>query len=324
MGRFWVGAILLVVFLGMIMLAAFDNYFPWFRYINILFISVLTFVAVIEMRRALGKDRIPDEFSWIIWAYGIGIGPSFVFFGYPGVVLFSLILFVVSALTAFKINSANSLINIAFVLVYPGLFMASMLYIVECASTHSLESFENNALLYDYIVSVSGKDVWTILNIPRITYLLPYNALGLSLVFFVSAATDMCAFFVGVLLGKHKLCPEISPKKTVEGAVGGIFGGLLASVLLFLVFEVWQPFGAIRGLTIHGMKQFYIFLSYALIGLLGSAMTQIGDLLASLFKRWSGIKDYSRLLGEHGGVIDRFDGIMLNSVMVALIFNFII
>ena len=85
-------------------------------------------------------------------------------------------------------------------------------------------------------------------------------------------------------------------------------------------------FGAHFGLTYEGLglSTFSVVATYVVIGLFGSAMTQIGDLLASMVKRYCGIKDYSRILGEHGGIMDRFDGIMLNAVFVSFVFMFII
>ena len=184
--------------------------------------------------------------------------------------------------------------------------------------------------MYQYLEN----DIWLFLNdkiglhTGRETYLLPLNALALALVFAVSTFTDMFAYFVGGLFGKHKLCPEISPKKTVEGAIGGIFGGLLGSAIVYLIFDYSHLFGygPQFGLSFEGLglQPYYMWITYALIGLFGSAATQIGDLLASMIKRYCGIKDYSRLLGEHGGIIDRMDGIMLNSVFVSFVFMFIL
>ena len=146
--------------------------------------------------------------------------------------------------------------------------------------------------------------------------------------FAVSSFTDVFAYFVGSIFGKHKLCPDISPKKTVEGAIGGIVGGILGSALVYFVFDFWHFFGygAQFGLTFEGLglSTFNTALTYSLIGLFGSVATQIGDLLASMIKRYCGVKDYSRILGEHGGIMDRFDGIMFNSVLVSFVFMFIL
>ena len=78
------------------------------------------------------------------------------------------------------------------------------------------------------------------------------------------------------------------------------------------------------GLSIHGLSKPNLILVYVVIGFIGSILTQIGDLLASLIKRHCGIKDYGKILGAHGGVMDRFDGIMLNAIFVAAVYMFII
>lgn len=113
-----------------------------------------------------------------------------------------------------------------------------------------------------------------------------------------SFSSDTAAFFTGLALGKHKLCPKVSPKKTREGAVGGLLGGMLGMVLyrigFFLVTEV----------PLH--------ISWCVaLGLIGAALGQLGDLVFSCIKREYGIKDYGRLLPGHGGVLDRFDSVIL-------------
>ena len=147
-------------------------------------------------------------------------------------------------------------------------------------------------------------------------------SLGLALVFCVSMFTDVFALVFGLLMGKHKLAPKISPKKTIEGAVGGIFGGILGALVVFLIFEV---FGWLQmGFFTWGLRKSYTILSYSLIAVFGSCLTQIGDLVASLIKRNLGVKDFSRLLGDHGGMLDRVDGIMLNACFVSFICTFIV
>jgi phosphatidate cytidylyltransferase len=108
----------------------------------------------------------------------------------------------------------------------------------------------------------------------------------------VAFGTDIFAYFSGYLLGKHKLCPSISPKKTVEGAVGGLLGSMVLT-LVFLYF--FSP-----DLLLHGLW----------IGFMGSLLSQVGDLVASMFKRKLGIKDYGTLIPGHGGILDRFDSVV--------------
>ena len=114
----------------------------------------------------------------------------------------------------------------------------------------------------------------------------------------VAFGTDIFAYFSGYLLGKHKLCPSISPKKTVEGAVGGLLGSMVLT-LVFLYF--FSP-----DLLLHGLW----------IGFMGSLLSQVGDLVASMFKRKLGIKDYGTLIPGHGGILDRFDSVLFTGPFI--------
>ena len=319
LNRIIVGIGIAALIVAIVVIAALSVHYHsiYLRGLDALIISVLILLSVIEMRRALGRERIPDNFSWLIWVYGFGITPSYVLFGYSGILFFTLLIFVLSTLTAFRINRADCLIHIAFMLVYPGLFMSSMLYINHCASTQPIAE---NSVLSQYVIY----DAWTLIGAKRTSVLLPYNALGLAFVFAVSTMTDIFAYFIGSIFGKQKLAPSISPNKSIQGAIGGVFGGVLGSFIVYVLFEHFKLFGQGTALSIHGLSPFNLVLSYALIGFFGSIMTQIGDLLASFIKRYCGIKDFSRILGEHGGIIDRFDGIMLNATFVAIVYMFII
>ena len=125
--------------------------------------------------------------------------------------------------------------------------------------------------------------------------------------FICSWVSDVFAYFVGRLFGKHKLIPEISPKKTVEGSIGGIVFAVLAMLLFGFIVDSF--FDAIT-------------VNYLVLGLMGfvlSIISQIGDLIASSLKREYGVKDYSNLLPGHGGIADRFDSIFAISLLVLAI-----
>ena len=129
----------------------------------------------------------------------------------------------------------------------------------------------------------------------------------LILVFIVSWVCDAMAYVVGSLFGKHKLIPEISPKKTVEGAIGGVVSAIAAYML----------YGLILDLAIPSIKVNYIVL--AVFGLVLAVVSQLGDLIASLIKRECGIKDYGRIFPGHGGVMDRFDSILSIATVLMII-----
>lgn len=141
--------------------------------------------------------------------------------------------------------------------------------------------------------------------------------LGLWLMLYLTATTmftDIGAHGVGTLMGKHKLCPTISPNKTIEGAVGGtIVGAIIGTVMLALVEHHY-------GFSIFGIENqivgiILIFVVSVIITILG----QIGDLIASKLKREFGIKDYSNLFPGHGGVMDRFDSTLITGTAFFLV-----
>lgn len=118
------------------------------------------------------------------------------------------------------------------------------------------------------------------------------------LVIITAFATDIMAYFTGFLFGKHKLCPNLSPKKTIEGAVGGALGSVVFSGLF--------GYFVVPNLLVHCM----------IIGLIGGILSQCGDLTASAYKRKMGIKDYGNLIPGHGGIMDRFDSVLFTAPVV--------
>ncbi len=131
-------------------------------------------------------------------------------------------------------------------------------------------------------------------------------------VFICAWVTDTFAYFCGMLFGrggKHKLIPDVSPKKTVEGSIGGIVFCVLA-MLLF-------------GLIIKSISDFSVnYLMLAVAGLLASVVSQVGDLCMSVIKRTYGIKDYGKLFPGHGGVLDRFDSVLAVAVVLVSFCSF--
>ncbi len=116
---------------------------------------------------------------------------------------------------------------------------------------------------------------------------------------------DSGAFFVGRAMGRHKLAPALSPKKTVEGAVGGLIAAVVALMLFGLVLKLtgcWVNFGYL-----------------AIYGLVGGVVGQLGDLAFSAIKREYGVKDYSNLLPGHGGMLDRFDSTIFTAPVLELL-----
>ena len=130
------------------------------------------------------------------------------------------------------------------------------------------------------------------------------------LVFVAAWMCDSFAYFTGRFFGKHKLAPHLSPKKTVEGSIGGIVFAVLGCVLYGLAIE-----------KITGLNARYLVL--AATGLILSVVSQIGDLWASLIKREYGVKDYSQMMPGHGGIMDRFDSIIaISTILMAICIAF--
>jgi phosphatidate cytidylyltransferase len=130
------------------------------------------------------------------------------------------------------------------------------------------------------------------------------------LVLLTAFGSDIFAYFTGVLIGKHKLCPNLSPKKTVEGFIGGIVG----SVLLCCVwgyFFLGDFFNSELDIPLPGGNS--ISGHFIIIGALGGAISVLGDLTASAIKRKLGVKDYGKLIPGHGGVMDRMDSVLFTA-----------
>ena len=132
----------------------------------------------------------------------------------------------------------------------------------------------------------------------------------LLLPFILSFACDTFAYFAGMAFGKHKLAPKVSPKKTIEGSIGGMAGNVVCGLVFAFVMDRW--FGGSIG---YGPM--------AALALLCSIVAQVGDLSFSLIKREFGIKDYGRLFLEHGGVLDRFDSVLFVTPVVEIILSMV-
>ncbi|MDE6319340.1 MAG: phosphatidate cytidylyltransferase [Lachnospiraceae bacterium] len=130
---------------------------------------------------------------------------------------------------------------------------------------------------------------------------------GIYLVWFVFLASwgsDTCAYCVGVLIGKHKMTPKLSPKKSVEGAIGGVLGAaILFTLYTHFVINVYS------GITLSLPLA-------AILGAAGALVSMVGDLAASAVKRDHEIKDYGKLIPGHGGIMDRFDSVIVAAPII--------
>jgi phosphatidate cytidylyltransferase len=132
---------------------------------------------------------------------------------------------------------------------------------------------------------------------------LPYGIFVYALIFVCSSVCDTCALAAGMMFGKHKMAPELSPKKTMEGAVGGLLGSAVCSVILAYILRYMYPEADFR-------------IQFLIIGICGALISMIGDLAASAIKRNHNIKDYGKLIPGHGGIMDRFDSVIVTAPMI--------
>ena len=189
-------------------------------------------------------------------------------------------------------------------------FIASIVYNMA-SRTHSINNVISTLFVMIYPVTI-------------MTYTLALNYLpmpqfsitAIILVIGGTALVDSMAYFVGSLVRGPKLCPAISPKKTISGAVGGLIGGVGAG-LIVMVFGNLGILGCVPISTNVAVNTIH----YAVLGVGIAIFCQIGDLISSYVKRACGIKDYGTILKGHGGFMDRMDGVTVASVFVFIYFT---
>lgn len=248
------------------------------------FAVLLTIVAVLcqyEMTQAMrSAGYSPTKRTAII--FGLLIYPSYLYSPNATLVLFALLVTYNLIWGVFKKNvKFEDAIVSSFTLCYPGSFFLALIMIGEI-------------LPYELSVFVM-----------IIALLSP-------------AATDVGAYFVGTFFGKRKLAPEISPKKTVEGAIGGVASSIIivgAVYFILLKTNVLQMFP-----DIIAIEWYHVMIC----ALLCSFFSQIGDLIASAVKRFAKIKDFSRVLLGHGGIMDRLDSILFSATIALVYFSLIL
>ncbi len=139
-----------------------------------------------------------------------------------------------------------------------------------------------------------------------------YGEFFVWLIFISAWGCDTFAYFTGYLFGKHKLIPRLSPKKTIEGAIGGIVGTTLLGFLYCKLFA-----------SVFAVNYLNLTLICVSMSFIGSLLAQLGDLSASAIKRYGNVKDYGKILPGHGGFLDRLDSILFTAPMVYIFLYFI-
>lgn len=221
----------------------------------------------------------------------------------------------------YKIHSAVCLAYAAALPFLTNFCSINVIYIVAAACTlimlvgfiayHKTLSFDKLCfMITSTVLSSAAMSCLVILNRMDETHGAFYVVLCLA----AAWLSDGAAYFVGTFCGKHKLCPEISPKKTVEGAVGGVVGNIIILYIFVIVYT-----------TVMHSKGYEFSTNYVwtgIVGLITSLLSMVGDLSASLIKRQNNIKDFGKIMPGHGGVLDRFDSVLVVAPFMALAFKY--
>lgn len=251
-----------------------DGREEWLRICAQVIVAAVGVLCMHEMLNAVSKEAKPLR----ITGYGFAIlcYPAYILAGgFGGVAVLYLIamMCIFVALIFFQRDAKDGFMTI-FSISYPGMFFAFLIALV-CTRQASHSQFL------------------------------------MILAFGATVITDTFAYFSGMLFGKHKLAVHISPKKTVEGAIGGTIFGMIGIYVLGFTLE------GFFGLNIE--KYLYLVLGFVL-----AVLAQLGDLTASKVKRKFGIKDYGSIMGAHGGAVDRLDSILFVAPAVLAFYRFIV
>lgn len=173
-------------------------------------------------------------------------------------------------------------------------------------------------------VYFSGVIIFCFYSLIHLKRMLPFEQYHYDAVYFILLTLcfawggDTAAYFAGRAFGKHKLAPVVSPHKTVEGAVGGVLGSILAGILLTCVYAALSS--GYHVISVQMRTTHYEVL--LLMGAIASVLGILGDLFASAVKRQAGIKDYGTIFPGHGGILDRFDSVMFIAPFVAIVVRY--
>ena len=205
---------------------------------------------------------------------------------------------------------------------YMGLFFN---YVIAVLCAFVIFIFDQNKKINDFAVNCFA--LFYPMTLLGIVFVMnnKYGMIPVLLGVGISTVSDAMAYFVGSAIGKKKIFPKISPKKTYAGFFGGILGGAIGGIIVYLIFELGGfPTHILFTFTdlFNGTKWLAIIV-YAVIGAVLAVFSEIGDLAASRVKRQLEIKDYGKILGSHGGIMDRIDSILFSIAAMGIIMEII-
>ena len=175
----------------------------------------------------------------------------------------------------------------------------TMLFMAAYVITYPKYRFEQIAMVITGLIYVS-----VMLSYIYQVRMTDTGLIAAGLIFIAAWGSDTCAYCTGMLIGKHKMPSTLSPKKTIEGCIGGMVGAALLGYI----------YGIVLNEKIIGVENPII--AFSIIGGIGSVISQIGDLAASAIKRNHDIKDYGKLIPGHGGILDRFDSVIITAPII--------
>ena len=203
-------------------------------------------------------------------------------------------------------------------LLLPAAFLTVLFYnVCQIAHVKTLDFGKLTGFIY-----FSGVITFCFYSLIHLKRMLPFAEYRYDAIYFIllilcfAWGGDTCAYFAGRAFGKHKLCPVVSPKKTVEGAIGGVLGTMVFGVIITLVYSVAANRMEAFTRSNIGVSMYVII---ALLGCVAAVLGIYGDLFASVVKRQCGIKDYGTIFPGHGGILDRFDSVMFIAPFVTMV-----
>ena len=251
------------------------------------------------------------------------------FLVFSGTIAFPIILAVASALSVYEmlkfIGENNPVIRLVSCAIAAALPICARIYGNEQAFFNFTHKVFVLFLFMLFVVAVFSKGKKDVMNMAFVYVVVSFITNGYAsivllrdyqfgeyiymLVFICPWMTDIFAYFTGYFFGKHKLIPDVSPKKTIEGAIGGIVFSTLILV----------GYGYVMSTFVEELNANY--LAFICVGIVLSIVSQCGDLIFSLIKRKYGVKDYGNLLPGHGGMLDRCDSVIASAPIVLFMFD---